>query len=115
MRWTVTVAALTLLAGVACGTDNGSGGSQDRPGDASARAACGHFHNVAVDARDGVLTEDELREKLREVNDTAQASDVTPVRNAAREMFAAITSGTADEFDEAVRRMSSACDPYRGG
>lgn len=114
-RFIVGGLAFLLIAFVAASMLSDDSGGVGRPGDASARAACGHFHNVAVDYTDGVLTREELRGKLRQVNDTAQASEVAAVREAAREMFAAVTSGTQGEFDAAVRSMSSACDPYRGG
>jgi hypothetical protein len=68
---------------------------------------CEHFRNVASDAPQGILTDQELREKLREVDDNAViATDA--VRQGARDMLAAITSGTAREFSRAIRRTDRA-------
>lgn len=100
---------LLVLVLVSCSSTSEPSGS------ASAGAACEHFHNVASDFSDGIMTQEELREKLREVDSAAAASDDTQVKSAAREMFAAVTSGTEEEFNDAVRSMSSACDRYRGG
>jgi hypothetical protein len=83
--------------------------SSSNDGDASSRLACSHFFNVAGDASAGLLTEAELREKLKEVNDDARVSEVAGVRNAAQAMLAAITSGDADAFTAAVTTMGNAC------
>jgi hypothetical protein len=83
--------------------------SSSNDGDASSRLACSHFFNVASDASAGVLTDAELREKLKEVNNDAKVSDVAGVRNAARAMLAAATSGDGDAFTTAVTAMGNAC------
>lgn len=77
--------------------------------DASLRLACSHFYNVASDVTVGILTEAEVREKLREVYDDAKVSDVAGVRSAAQAMLVAITSGDGDAFGAAVRAMDKNC------
>ena len=112
------VVVLSLIAGACSSSDSGTArpasspaaqSSSSNEGDASSRLACSHFFNVANDASAGILTEAELREKLKEVNNDAQVSDVSGVRNAAREMLSAATSGDADAFTEAVTDMGDAC------
>jgi hypothetical protein len=111
---------LTILAASCSSSDSGSpaatsaspspvASAPTSEGDASAQLACSHFFNVARDASAGILTEAELREKLKEVNDDARVSDVSGVRNAAQAMLAAATSGDADSFTDAVTAMGDAC------
>lgn len=96
------VCGLLLLLGACSGSES-----------PSAETACVHFHNVAGDVE--ILSDEELRLKLKEVHDTASNGDDSQVEAAAREMLATFTSGGwALEFNQAVREMSDACDPYRG-
>jgi pyruvate/2-oxoglutarate dehydrogenase complex dihydrolipoamide acyltransferase (E2) component len=68
--------------------------------------ACRHFRNIVGDA--DVLSDAEIREKLKEVHDDANIA--TPaVQTAAREALAAVTSGTTEEFGAAIRSLSEAC------
>lgn len=91
--------AFVLLA--ACST------SESDPADDSS-LACDHFRNIAADVSAGVLTDAELRDKLKEVYDNA--SIATPeVREAAREMLAALTAGDVDAFSVAISDMDAAC------
>lgn len=83
--------------------------SSSGEGDASSRLACSHFFNVANDATAGVLTVEELREKLKEVNDNAKVSEAPGIRESARAMLAAVTSDDGDGFLEAVEAMGDAC------
>lgn len=106
---TIVGAVVLSLAGV--GDDGSSGGSDD----AGAELACSHFHNVAVDASEGILTGSELREKLQEIDDSASVSEDAAVRTAARSMLAANTAGDRERFEQAVGSMSDACDAYRDG
>ncbi len=74
--------------------------------DRQSRMACTHFRNIANDAE--LMTDAEIRAKMREVHD--DASIATPaVRSAARDALAAITSGTTAEFESAITRLSAAC------
>jgi hypothetical protein len=79
-------------------------------GDASARLACGHFYNVLGDVRDGVLTDFELREKLREIHDTARVSETPGIASSAQAMLAAATTGTSSDVLDAASRMVDACE-----
>lgn len=70
--------------------------------------ACDHFRNVARDYADGVLTLDELRDKLKEVRDDSIIA--TPrVQSAATEMLAKITAGDLEGLSPAVTEMGAAC------
>lgn len=98
---------LVLLVGVlvlaACGgTDSGP--------DAGAQLACTHFSNVAQDAADGVLTNEELRSKIKEVEDDASVSDEPGVADAARRMLAAVTAVDPEAYGDAVTDFVAACN-----
>lgn len=72
------------------------------------KLACEHFRNVARDVSRGVLTDAELRRKLKEVDDDAVIG--TPeVRAAATAMLAGITTGTTESFLQAIKEMDAAC------
>ncbi len=100
------LAVILSVAAVLAGCEDAPSGSAGT-GDASARNACGHFRNVVRDA--GILTDAELREKLKEVDRSASVSDVFAVRAASRAMLSNATSGDADAFGVAVLDMSSGC------
>lgn len=73
------------------------------------RLACDHFRNIAADVNAGVLTESELREKLKEVESDSLIA--TPaVRSASIRMLSTITQGETDAFGQAVRDMDAACE-----
>jgi len=84
------------------------GGNEDEP-DGGARLACMHFRNVAADYSDGVLTIDELRDKLAEVEDDASVSEEPGIASAARAMLAAITQGDMDGLAEQIPQFDAAC------
>ena len=66
-------AALVVVLLVGCGGDS----------DAGAVNACRVFREIAADARAGVLTDGEMRERSREVYEKAQASTSPEFRDAA--------------------------------
>jgi hypothetical protein len=105
---TATAVVLTLaLTGCASTSDSAA-----TKGDALARAACTHWRNIADDVQAGVLTDAELREKLKEVRDSAQYSEYKPVRKAATELLASITGDVKrKEVGKAVAAMIEACAP----
>lgn len=108
MRGLVVLGVLGFLLYTFCfsgesGTGNGSGDSARE----NSSLACDHFRNIAGDASSGILTDAELREKLKEVDDNASIATVR-VRNAARRMLAGATSGSSD-FEAAIREMGAAC------
>lgn len=82
---------------------------EDR-GDLSAQWACQHFRNVARDMTDGMLTEFELRQKLREVMAEARGSDDRRFGARAEDMVAGLTSGDEGRFDQGLRGFDRACD-----
>lgn len=82
-----------------------SGGGADTSSD----LACDHFRNIAADMSAGIMTVDEFREKLKEVE--GNASIATPrIQEAATELLAAVTAGdSGDRFSAAVSEMGAAC------
>jgi hypothetical protein len=54
----------------------------DEP-DARTTVTCEHFHNVAVDVSEGILSDTELRDKLKEIDSSARGSEDASVRTAA--------------------------------
>ena len=99
-RWWVASAAVLALVG--CTSSNGNGDA-----DGSASLACQHFRNVAADYSDEILTMDELRDKLKEVDGDAQYSTEPGVASSARAMLAAITAGDFDGLAEGRDRYGS--------
>jgi major membrane immunogen (membrane-anchored lipoprotein) len=90
-----------LLAG--CGESTTEDSAADQSG-----LACNHFRNVAGDIADGVLTDAEAREKLKEIDDNAVIA--TPrIQSAARGMLAAMTAGDIAKLTREARRMDRAC------
>jgi hypothetical protein len=95
---------LILLTLVGCGSSEGGS-------DAGAEAACQHFRNVVGDA--DILNNAEFREKLKEVHDSASATEDAELRESARGMLASVTEGSpaerfkwhADDFVAACRRL----------
>jgi hypothetical protein len=86
--------------------------AQDK-GDASAQLACTHFHNIRGDVQAGILTDAELRKKLKEVYNDAWVSETPGVAPAATAMLRAITQGDETEFPSAVANFIAACDPVK--
>jgi hypothetical protein len=103
------IAAAALLTLVGCGDLSDSGGGDGGGGsDDDSSLACDHFRNVASDAAEGLYTEAELREKLKEVEGNAIIA--TPaVQRAATDMLSAITQGQSQRFERAIGDMSAAC------
>jgi uncharacterized membrane protein len=100
----VMLALIVAFLLVGCGDSSGSGG--DSSNDSS--LACDHFRNTARDIVDGLLTDAEMREKLKEIHDNA-AIGTPEVQNAARGMLAAATAGDVGKLGREVGRMSRAC------
>lgn len=105
--WKISAGLVLLLVASACSTES-------KPVDPVAEAkeysqlACEHFRNVMRDAADGVLTDAELRVKLKEVDDDTGIA--TPeVQAAGRAMLKAITAGDVPAFTAAIKGMGEAC------
>lgn len=102
MNVRLAAVALLIFIGAACSpsdTELNTAGSQE---------ACSHFRNVAADYSAGVLTLNELRDKLVEVRDRSDSA-AAGVRSASTSMLAAITSGDVDALSTAVKQMTVAC------
>jgi hypothetical protein len=83
-------------------TSSGSGTHDD------SQLACRRFRNVMGDVADGVLTDAEIRDQLKEVDDNAVIA-TEEIQRAARSLLAAATTGTVDQFVDAASVMSDAC------
>ena len=69
--------------------------------------ACDHFRNASGDAAAGLLTDSELRDKMKEVyDDSFGAGDA--IHSAAQELLAEITSGNLS--DTAIYALGDACE-----
>lgn len=77
--------------------------------DASAELGCTHFRNIMGDVSAGILTDAELRTKIKEVYDTAYVSENAGVPDGARAMLAAITAEDSTAFLAAATAFDGAC------
>jgi hypothetical protein len=106
------VAALSLPL-LGCGADTGSSSSGSQVAasraDSAAQVACRHWRNVSRDAAAGILTEDELREKLKEVNSSAWVSEEPGVAEHAEGLLAAVTQRDSDAVSQHADGLSQAC------
>ncbi len=55
------------------------------------------------------MTDEELRERLQDLWDTAEVSETPGIAEAARSMLETLTAGEIDSFEVAVGEMQSAC------
>ncbi len=132
-QWAVGISVVLLVIGIAGASEDepktvSAGNStqssaNDEPATTAAKApkvtvdkrvsqsklACTHFRNVAGDVSKGVLTDAELRKKLKEIDDNAIIATLE-VQRAATAMLAGITTGTTEQLLQAFRDMDSACD-----
>lgn len=76
--------------------------------DAESGLACTHFHNVMSDVLKGILTDSELRGKIKEIYDESGIA-TAPIQDAATDLLAAATSSNSDAFLSAVGKMDGAC------
>jgi len=95
----VWVAVAVTLSG--CGGDGIDGSTQ---------MACSRFASTAEDAADGVITEAELRDRIKDVESAASNSEVDGVADAARSMLSAITQNDTDSYLSAVDEFVAACN-----
>lgn len=108
MRWVLVV----MLALTGCADIESYDGeaedkaASERQDDSS--LACDHFRNVASDGAQGLMTDEEMREKLKEVYDNSIIA-TADVRDAAREMLASSTSGDMTGLRRAAKDMDRAC------
>lgn len=97
-----------LVATAACGSDEEP---TDDPTDDGAWAACTEFRSAAQDQTDGVLTEEELRERLQKVDTYASIAEDQAVATAAHDLLSALTTHgyNAPETADAVTALGEAC------
>jgi hypothetical protein len=79
------------------------------PEDTLGLDSCTHFYNVFRDSLDGLLTDSELREKLKEVRSNGQYADSLLIRRATKDMVAAATRLDVAALTEAYELMFEAC------
>lgn len=98
---------LTLLVSV-CVALVSVGEDGSAPQYAGGKSACTHFRNVVSDGAAGLLTDAELREKLKEVNSSASSAELS-IRRAGTNMLSAVTRGDTDGYVAAGTQMLAAC------
>jgi hypothetical protein len=86
-----------------------SSGGSTPDADASAELACAHFRDVVTDEANGVLTDAELRDKLKEVYDKARYSTNAGIPEGAQAMLAAVTQGDPAGLRQGLNAFSAAC------
>ena len=79
------------------------------PADAGAQLGCDHFRNVMGDASKGLLTDAELRTKIKEVYSDAYISASPDIATTATAMLAADTAGDVGAFTTALKAFGAAC------
>jgi hypothetical protein len=106
VRARLVAALLFSLLAAGCG---GSESAQSGP-DASARVACEHFRNVAGDVAAGILTDEELRAKVKEVYSAASVTKEPGMADAARQLLSAATEGDPDRLLLNFQLFDAECD-----
>lgn len=102
--------ALAAFALAGCASTSSSTSSNSTPrADASAQLACSHFRNVVADESSGVLTDAELRGKLKEVYNDARYSSNAGIPEGAQAMLAAVTQGDPAGLRQGLDDFSTAC------
>ena len=109
--WTIVRRALVILM-----LTLASCGGSDTSDTPDSSLACDHFWNVIADINDGILTDEEVRQKLKEVRDNAAIAS-SEVQESATELLASMT-GPMDrqKIRSASQNMSEACisEGYEG-
>lgn len=108
MQAKILPALLLLLMScvwVACS----SGPISETNPDAPARTGCRHYSNVALDARDGVLSDAEIVIKVREVYNDLKLSEVPRLRQKASDVVNDARSGNASAFGKSSAVLASTC------
>jgi energy-converting hydrogenase Eha subunit E len=77
--------------------------------DAGAQLGCDHFRNVMSDVAAGLLTDSELRTKIKQVYESAYVSTNTGIAPAATVMLAAVTAGDTNGLNSAIKDFGTAC------
>lgn len=114
MRTLTPVLALALLlpacSGEAAGTDEPKAAESAKVEvDVLTERACGDFQRTLADS--DVLTDEELRERVKTIHDRGRYAEQAGVPEASRALLAAITADDVDAFVAAAEEMSAACAP----
>jgi hypothetical protein len=83
------------------------------PIDASAFYACRDFARMYTDIKAGIVTEAEMRERVKEIHQTARLAkpkDAPGLRESTEALLAAMTSGTTNEGLAAITAIANVCD-----
>lgn len=104
MRPTALVGILIALAVTGCTSSSGVSHNPRK----DSFLACDHYRDVIVDASKGILTDEELREKLQEVYDDASIG-TSRVRRAAQAMLRTVTLGDTNGLIRDANEMDKAC------
>jgi hypothetical protein len=104
IRFTIALIAVLALAG--CGSSTSPASPK---ADAPAQVACEHFHNVMGDFNNGLLTTAEMRDKIKQVYDTASVSEDAGIPDGAQSMLAATTADDGAAFLTASAAFTAAC------
>lgn len=108
----LTAGAMIVMSAMSCGGSKPATPKRD----ASAIYACEKFLRLGRDAKAGIVTNLEFRQRLQEVHEDARLSDPTVapgVKDAAEQLLAAVTqrSPTAQASgDAATRALLAACN-----
>lgn len=103
---------LTLLMAVVAGCGDGGEGQGSGAGsslDASARLACRHFFDIADDVQKGVLSDEEIVDKLQEVYDTGHVSRTPSVARAVTLMLSGAKQEDQNRLARGIRLMGASC------
>lgn len=105
----VLLVLVAVLTGCASTSSSSNASGATVQADASAQLACSHFRNVVADEANGVLTDAELRNKLKEVYGDARYSSNAGIAGGARAMLAAVTQGDPAGLRRGLDAFGGAC------
>ncbi|CAB5238961.1 unannotated protein [freshwater metagenome] len=95
-----------VLAG--CGSSSDKNANQSIVNDLGSKA-CSAFQKTLKELDAGILTDTELREKIKDVYSDAQLSDEPVLTQSVTTLLAAVTMSDVDGFNLAVEDVSSVC------
>lgn len=72
--------------------------------------SCDHFRNVMSDEASGILSNSELRDKIKQVYGDSQGATAAGITSGAQAMLAAVTADDGTAFMAAATTFSGACD-----
>lgn len=112
-RWMVGIIIGLTVVGVSAFTlwryDPAPARPSQPKADPASQVACTHFYNVIGDVEDEILTDREIRTKLREVYATAKLSEERGIASGAQAMLAGATANDADRLREGAGEFRAGC------